>query len=305
MILRIFRRLSRGLIRPPVVACLFLVFVAHGSDVRSQPHSAPALWSIEAGSSTVYLMGTIHLLKGGEDWYHGAIKRAFETADSLTLEIAPAENSPAIIAPLVQKHGLYGSGDRLSNHISKSSYDKLKEFAREAGVPTSMLERFRPWYAALVVSIQYGQAQGFKPTEGVDHRLSRMAQKSRKPVLGLETAAHQIEALAGYPPRIQQLMLDDTVRQLEDLPTLWQGLVDAWLKGNLGVIEELLIKQLKAVPEVYETVLVRRNRDWVAGVKERLGQPGTHFIAVGTGHLVGPDSLLVLMAQEGFPATRH
>jgi len=57
-------------------------------------------------------------------------------------------------------------------------------------------------------------------------------------------------------------------------------------------------------PQTYETLFVSRNANWASWIANRMAQPGTVFIAVGTGHLVGPDSVQQQLAVRGFTSAR-
>jgi uncharacterized protein YbaP (TraB family) len=57
-------------------------------------------------------------------------------------------------------------------------------------------------------------------------------------------------------------------------------------------------------PDVYKLLLVDRNRDWASQLKTKLAGSGVSFVAVGAGHLVGPDSVQAQLAKLGVKAER-
>lgn len=278
---------------------LLLSFAAVARDA-----AGPALWKIEGPEGTVYLFGSFHLLKGGEPWYGGQVQAAFEDATSLTLELGPDQQAPAVIGPLVHRYGLYGPTDALKNHISEASYRELIAVAADSGVPEQVIANMRPWLATLTVSLQFALAQGFDPEQGVEATLLRHAGLRELPVSGLETAEEQIRFLAENPPETEQAFVDDTLRQLDELPRLFDELSAAWLGGDEAALNRLMVASMAGVPEVYETLLVERNRRWVPRIEALLSKPGVHFVAVGAGHLVGPDSVIKMLAARGIAAER-
>ena len=278
---------------------LLLSFAAVARDA-----AGPALWKIEGPEGTVYLFGSFHLLKGGEPWYGGQVQAAFEDATSLTLELGPDQQAPAVIGPLVHRYGLYGPTDALKNHISEASYRELIAVAADSGVPEQVIANMRPWLATLTVSLQFALAQGFDPEQGVEATLLRHAGLRELPVSGLETAEEQIRFLAENPPETEQAFVDDTLRQLDELPRLFDELSAAWLGGDEAALNRLMVASMAGVPEVYETLLVERNRRWVPRIAALLSKPGVHFVAVGAGHLVGPDSVIKMLAARGIAAER-
>ena len=49
--------------------------------------ATPALWRVRDAGTTLYLFGTVHVMKPGVDWFRGGVKAAFDGSDELVLEI--------------------------------------------------------------------------------------------------------------------------------------------------------------------------------------------------------------------------
>ena len=47
----------------------------------------PALWVVKDEDTTVYLFGSIHILKPGLGWFDDGVKTAFDSSDQLLLEL--------------------------------------------------------------------------------------------------------------------------------------------------------------------------------------------------------------------------
>ncbi len=56
----------------------------------------PALWVVKDEDSTVYMFGTIHMLKPGYSWFDDGVKEAFDNSDELMLELANVDPAEAI-----------------------------------------------------------------------------------------------------------------------------------------------------------------------------------------------------------------
>jgi uncharacterized protein YbaP (TraB family) len=72
----------------------------------------------------------------------------------------------------------------------------------------------------------------------------------------------------------------------------------AWRAGDTATLEELLLEGFADTPELYERLLVERNRDWVGPVEECVARDQRCFVVVGAAHLVGPNSLVELLRQR-------
>jgi hypothetical protein len=66
----------------------------------------------------------------------------------------------------------------------------------------------------------------------------------------------------------------------------------------------MLAQLRQASPDTYRMMFTERNERWADWIRARMQQPGTLFVAVGAGHLAGPDSLLVQLAERGIPSQR-
>ena len=54
-----------------------------------------------------------------------------------------------------------------------------------------------------------------------------------------------------------------------------------------------------------DAMLKDRNENWAGQIEAMLKGSGVHFVAVGAGHIVGPDNLLDCLKLRGIEATRY
>ena len=57
-------------------------------------------------------------------------------------------------------------------------------------------------------------------------------------------------------------------------------------------------------PGAYRRLFSDRNASWARWIGRRMEQPGIVFVAVGTGHLVGEDSVQAQLAAAGVSSAR-
>jgi uncharacterized protein YbaP (TraB family) len=166
----------------------------------------------------------------------------------------------------------------------------------------------RPWLAALVLTVTPLVQAGMDPNQGVDKQLKARMTKAGKPVDGLETADQQLSILAGMPEPLQLDMLRQTFHEIEEGPKKLRELIDAWKNGDTQVIARLESTELQQEsPELYKQLIVDRNKAWAQTIAKRLRDPagGTSIIAVGAGHLAGPDSLQKQLEGLGFTVVKE
>jgi uncharacterized protein len=264
----------------------------------------PALWVVKDKQSTLYLFGTFHVLPTGADWETPKIAKAFGDSKELWLELV--DDDVKTVLPLISRYG-HDPAHPLSSLVSAGDLKRLDQAAKEAGLPgEAALEQIRPWMAALTLTAVPIKAAGFNPEDGADHVLRRQAEAQGKTLHAFETAEQQIKIFADLPASDQLELLQSTLDEIGDGPAKIEEMAQAWRDGDLSATEKLFAEfQEPQYQAVYKSLIVDRNRAWADRLAERLktGQ-GQIFVAVGAGHLVGPDSLIVALAKHGIKAER-
>ena len=264
----------------------------------------PALWAVKDADTTIYLLGTVHLLPNDADWHDATLDRA--VADSQALYIELTDDDPGNMMALVLRYGL-DAAHPLSSQLDADEQQRLRTVATEAGVPGGMqaLNVMRPWLAALTLTTAPLLKAGLDPEHGVDKQLKAQMSAAGKPVFGLESAEQQMHFLADMPQEVQLDFLRSAMRDADKGPTQLTRLIDAWKNGDVATIARLEDEDMRqTAPELYQRLLVQRNEAWAAKIAALLQQPGTVFIAVGAAHLAGPDSVQVQLQKLGVEAHR-
>lgn len=262
----------------------------------------PALWVVRDADSTLYLFGTVHVLRPTTAWGSPRVDAAFDSASEIWLEISNPDDVASIM-PLIQQHGI--SPDRpLSSLLTAEQFADLDAAAQTIGLSGAQMEPMRPWLAALQLSMAPLVKAGYDPQSGVELILKARAEAAGKPLHGLETIDRQISILAGLEEVDQLAFLTETLGMFDNAATELDQLVNAWATGDVDSINRLGVDEMKAVsPAVYEALLVRRNTDWADQIQTMLEGSGTVFIAVGAAHLAGDDSVQQILTQRGVTVT--
>ncbi|HZU51475.1 MAG TPA: TraB/GumN family protein [Sphingomicrobium sp.] len=239
----------------------------------------PALFVVRNAQTTIYIFGTFHALDGKSQWFGRKIRAAFEDSGELVLETVIPEqptNAPrpaAVLTPLP---------------ITPSA----------------------SFLATTRMAINAGRAQGMQVDNGADMVLRHVAECEGKQVEGLETLQLQINMFNQIPPSsspprdIAAPSRIETTTQIESLSKAMADLQSAWKRGDQSVFVKMLSELKAASPKTYQMMFTERNARWADWVRARMQTPGTVFVAVGAGHLAGPDSLLVRLAERGIPSAR-
>lgn len=266
--------------------------------------ASPALWVVRGEQGTIYLFGTVHLMPSDSNWSSPELDQALKDSNRLSIELV--DDDPANMQAQVLKYGL-STGSTLSSKLSLKDRDRLAKAAVAAGVPggVNTLDRMRPWLAAVTLSVAPLVQAGLDPALGVDRTLRKRMEAAGKPVDGLESAEMQLRLFADLPEKLQLDFLRQTFDDVDQGPAKLRELIDAWRRGDVDTIARIEDEDiLTQSPELYQAVLVKRNQAWAQTLAARLREPGVTFVAVGAGHLAGPDSVQKQLEKLGFTATR-
>ncbi|MEY2488486.1 MAG: uncharacterized protein QOC70_428 [Verrucomicrobiota bacterium] len=264
----------------------------------------PAMWVIRDKDSTIYLIGTVHLLRHETEWNAAKVKKAVTESSELWLEVANIDDQASAL-PLITQYGM-DPEKTLSSKLNSVQREKLAKVAATYGVPPESFEPMRPWMAALTFSILPFLKAGYDPNAGVDHLLKAQAEKEGDKIHGFETAEEQVRFLADLPESDQIAFLEQTIDDVEKGIAQLEKLAKAWMDGDNETIGKMLVNEFKKeAPALYQKLLVQRNIAWSEKIAEILKGSGVHQIAVGAAHLAGPDSLQVQLAKRGIKAERY
>jgi uncharacterized protein YbaP (TraB family) len=285
------------------VAGLSIAAAASVALCAGGAQAEPAIWVVKSGHATVYLFGTVHLLKPDAKWMTPKIQKAFDESQTLTEEIDNVDN-PAAMQPLVMQLG-FDTVHPLSSLLTLDENAKLEAAEKDLGLPHKALDTMRPWMAALTLTVLPMTKKGYDPAAGVDRELKAAADARKEPVDGFETAEQQLRFFADMSDAQQIEFLHQSLTEYNDALARIDQLEKAWEDGDVNQISTIVNEDLrKESPELYAKLLVHRNEAFAAKIAERLKGTGVSFVAVGAGHLAGPDSVQAQLAKLGFKARR-
>ncbi len=268
----------------------------------------PAIWRVKGAHGTVYLFGSVHIMKPNVVWESPKVKAALTSSDLLYLEIANLDDA-ASAQPMVMQYGI-DLQHPLSTKISKDDLALLEAAAKSMGMPggEAALEPMQPWLVSVTLSMVPMLKAGFAPTSGIDMKLLAEVKEAQKPVKGFETMVEQMHMLADVPQEEQVKMLHKDLVELDKSAAEMNDLVAAWEKGDIEKIGKIDNEELATkYPEEYKRIVVDRNTKWAATIDGLLKDPatGTVFVTVGAAHLAGPDSVLKMLEKDGWTVGRE
>ena len=270
--------------------------------------AVPAMWQVKGVHGTVYLFGSVHVMKPDVVWETAKVKDALKSSEALWLEVANVDPSAMeAMRPVVMQMGM-DQEHPLSTKIPKADVEAIDVEVKKMGLPgESMLEPMKPWLAYMTLSVLPAMSAGFDMNSGIDEKLLAEAKAEGKPVKGFETAEQQLHYVADMPEAQQVELLHQTLVDLPKSKTQMDEMVADWTRGDVDKIAAMENDEMKIKsPALYQTLLVKRNQKFAETVAGMLKDPkgGTEFVTIGAAHLAGPDSVLKMLEAQGFKAER-
>jgi hypothetical protein len=243
-------------------------------QAASVTHATPALWEIRDADTTIYLFGTFHSLDDRTAWFDNKVRTAFDASGELMLETVVPEDLGAMRA---------------------ATKAEVTEVAPDGK------RKLKPFMAQTQAAVSSGRSMGLSVENGADAVLRRVAEGAGKPVGGLEKFEDQLKTLASIPAPPPGAA---AVASSPAVTITLNDLLGAWTKGDTGAFSTMLTGLEAKSPAAYRILFADRNARWGQWIVNRLDQPGIVFIAVGSGHLAGKDSVQSWLAARGITATR-
>lgn len=261
------------------------------------------LWELRDGRGEPrgWLYGTIHVCDAACFPLPAPVREAFAAADSLALELDPADPS---LGPALARAGTLPPGQRVDRLLPAPLRPRLAAALAAVGVPDHSAPRLQPWLLGTLMTLQAARLAGFHTEQGVDLWLATQARARGLPLEALETVERQIAALSAGGEEAQLASLVEVIELIEQQagPRYFGEMLAAWRQGDAAALDHLLREEMASpgMAPLLTDLLDRRNAEMAEAIAARLQRGERPFVAVGAGHLGGATGLLELLARRGY-----
>lgn len=259
-----------------------------------------SVWEVKSGSNTVYLGGTVHLLRPSDYPLPAAFDEAYAAASEIYFETDINSMGDLSIQAQMLQQLTYTDERTLKTVLSEEAYAALTVYTAKLGLPMMMLEKFKPGMIISTLQILDFQRMGFTP-QGVDMHFNTRAVADGKTLGAFETIEEQIGFLSAMGEGNESEFILLSLKDLEDTDALMAEMVAAWRSGDTEALNTMFVEDMRIqAPEIYDSLLLQRNRNWLPDIEAMLRDGDTEFVLVGAAHLVGPDGLVSMLTANGY-----
>lgn len=286
----------------------------------AQPYPRGNLWRAERAGQVIHVVGTFHI---GDPRLAPLMERLaplIAESDMVYVETTPEQE--AGLARAMQESPALAfavEGTALRDHLDDAEWRRYLHQMERRGIPARAAGHLRPWVAFTTLSIPACILDMEPmPMRGLDERIIDYARELRVPVRGLEDDGTLFSLFDTLTQAEAADILRATLQQSELSEDVFATLAQAYFNEQHRLIWEFSRgwsppgAAALFAPEyaqslfdrLEEALLLRRNRDWIAGLAGDDAAEGRLMLAVGAAHLGGHDGVLDLLARAGYRLTR-
>jgi uncharacterized protein YbaP (TraB family) len=257
------------------------------------------MWEVEGASNSVYLLGSIHLLRAEDYPLPTILDVVYADAEVLIMEVDMDDLDPIATQTAFTTYGVLQDDRTLRDLMGDEAYQKAAEAAKAIEIPLEMLSKTEPWYAAMTIEIMMLNRIGFDPMLGVEMHMMSKASSDGKPIDGFETIEEQLQFLDGMSLQAQRDMLLSTLTESAELSDMMDEMITAWRHGDVGLLASGMLADLEKLPELNKALVTDRNARWVDRIETLLDDKDDYLIIVGALHLVGDGGVPEQLRSKG------
>lgn len=285
-------------IRSSHICAIFLLSLF--TILPSFVYSEAAVWVAKKSGNTVYIGGTIHLLRPSDYPLPQEYQVAYLNADKIFLEADVSVMEDPAFQGKIMEMLFYRDGRNLKSELSPEAYQALASYAEKGSLPIQMLESMKPFLVVQTLVVGEFMKMGFTPM-GVDAHFQNRALDDKKILGYFETVEEQLKMFDGMSEDASSDFILSQLEEMHEMKVMIKELLEVWRSGDTQKLHTLFIDEMKnEYPETYKTLLKDRNDRWMPRIEHMFSDDDNEFILVGVGHLVGEDGLVEQLRKKGY-----
>lgn len=275
---------------------------------EARPAAAAArhsLWKVEGGRGTVYLLGSVHLLKKEDYPLAATIEAAFTNSQIAVFETdVDKMQEPGAQSQIMSKAQL-PEGETLQTDLTPRTYAAFTNHVAKAGLPPAMFDTLKPLIAATALEALDLLKLGVDPSYGMDVYFFNRATRDGKQIMTLETVDFQIDLVTGFSKAEAEPLMKAELKDMDNTQKDYAEVVKAWQTGDTEKLEKVLNDAMHESPAIFKRLVTDRSLSWIPKIEELARGKTNAIVIVGAGHLVGKDGVVELLRKKGLKVTQQ
>ena len=254
------------------------------------------LWKIEGPDvkKDCYLFGTMHLIEKDYFFFPDKLTKIVRKSEQLVMELPGIPNQLEALKLVQLKEGSFFDFFTPQQTDSILSWAKTELKMTENQFKSSM-GSMKPFVAIQLAA----QMHFLGKTESYEMTLEAIARDNNLEIKGLETIEQQLSFFDNLSKEKQAEMVMEGIRKSDELLNTTLKMEKLYNRQNVDSLYLMIHEEGGTISQEENTFLEERNKNWVPKIATFIAQKKT-FIAVGAGHLGGPNGLIRLLEQKGY-----
>ncbi len=227
--------------------CLAFVSPVVAKDTPEATKARHTAWKIQGDKCTVYLLGSLHMLKGENYPLPPVFERAFTNASIVVFETDLGEVDHETKLKLMSKFRL-PEGRTLKDELSEKNYKAFMSRLQSNALPEMIFAQLPPGIAARQLAMFELEVNGFSTENGIDLHFYKRTKADGKAVRSLESLDFQLSLLCNLSKDEGEAFFKSTMDGLNGADTAFAKLVNAWTTGDKRTLEKLVNEESKRHP---------------------------------------------------------
>lgn len=292
------------------LANIFL-FLFIGSNVSAQDtivrefpmEDRALLWKIEGNGikTKSYLFGTVHLIDEEQFFFPKKLQKIVKKSELLTMEIAGVPDPVEVLKLSMLDEGSFF--DFFSENQSDSIFAWVEKNTSFSDVSFKMMiGKMRPFVVAQILPEldENNPNPGMENKKSYEMELEALAKEQNLEIEGLETVADQmgIFDLLSNDQQVEMVMeviRNGTSTSNDEL----EKIMKLYAQQDIDGLYQMIAEDGELMDGMNDVLLNDRNKRWIPLIEKMISENST-FIAVGAGHLGGPNGVLRLLEAQGY-----
>jgi len=275
-----------------LVSALLLLGTGSGAAQTS-------VWKVTSGDRTLFLGGTFHLLRATDFPLPPEYATAFAASETLCFEVDLAEMQSPRVMGMILGQGMYTDGTTLQSKLTPEAWAAIEAHCARAKIPVAQINTMKPWMFILQIAMMELLKMGVTD-QGVDTRLHRDGLAAGKKMAALETIDEQIGFMIHGAEGHESEYVITSLEELGSIHEQFGRMIAAWRSGDVVALDDLLSREMREkYPEMFDLLIVQRNRNWMPKIEAMLASEPVEFVLVGAGHMVGDEGLIAQLRARG------
>jgi uncharacterized protein YbaP (TraB family) len=257
------------------------------------------LWKIEGQglSAPSYLFGTMHMIEHDYFFFPEKLEKLMLNTEELVMEIDGLPSREESMALLKLKEGSF------FDYFSKEQTDSLLQWASsnlrmKESLFRKTMDSMKPFVFVQLAT----QWKFIGNMESYERTFEALASTNKIPISGLETAADQMAIFDHLSKEQQTEMVMESIRNPEKIMQQTREMEQLYVDQNIDSMYMMILDHESVIVDEQTTFLDDRNSRWIPLIIQYVKSHPT-FIAVGAGHLGGPNGVIRLLQRAGFTVT--